>query len=434
MIGAYNTAVSERSQMVMNSSESSPLVKKLDDELRLQRTAIVHSLDNLISQLQAQVNSWEKNEAATNKKLAGAPQQVKQLLSVSRQQKVKEQLYLFLLQKREESELSKTFTAWNTRVVQPPYSAGKRTPQTEMILLIAFVVGLLLPLAYLYLREALNHTVRGRADLDNMKIPLLGEIPAVIQKDHWWKPTRRTVDRGIYIKENCRDLINESFRIFRTKFDYFLAGTTPRPKVIMLTSFNPGSGKSFLSVNLAKVESLNGKRVLCIDFDFRHCSLSAIFDSPKRGITDYIVGFSDNPDELIVKGAIGEGADVLPVGIIPPNPTELLLHERVGEIITKVRDNYDLIILDCPPIDVVADANIVKQFADVTLFVIRAGLMDRRSLKEVERLYKSGSYKHTALILNGSTYIGSRYGSYRYGYSYGYSYGYNYSDGKKFKK
>lgn len=426
LISEYNKQLGELNELLLNSSAETPLVKKLTDDLEAKRQTILVSLDNLIAQLQKQVGLWQQNEKKNNSKLAEAPQHAQQLLSVTRQQKVKEQLYIYLLQKREESELGKTFSAWNTRIIQLPSGGGPASPKKEMILLIAFVVGICLPLAYLYLREMMDKTVRGRADLDNLLIPLISEIPGMVRKRHWWNRTKKDVPRKVYIRENCRDLINESFRILRTKLDYFLHSCGEGNKVIMLTSLNPNSGKSFISLNLAKVLSLKGKRVLSVDMDFRHCSLSSSFGSPKQGLTDYLGRMTDNVDSLILKDAIGEGGDVLPVGIIPPNPTEMLLSDRLLPIFEKLRGDYDYIILDCPPIDVVADTNIVKQLADVSLFVIRAGLMDRRSLKDVEKLYLTQSYKHMALLLNGSTYVSSRYGNYRYGYAYGYNYGYNY--------
>ena len=426
MIAAYNNAISARNEVLENSNEQAPLVQKFNNELAMQRSTIMHSLDNLITQLQDQLKSWEKNEMQTNQKLAAAPRQVKQLLSIGRQQKVKESLYIYLLQKREENELSKTFIAWNTRIIQPPMgSSVPSEPRKNVILLAALAIGIFLPVGLLYLREIMNHTVRGRIDIDGMQVPLLAEIPNIGQKKHWWQRNKRNAECKIYVEENNRDLLNESFRLLRTKLDYYLNSTDKDLKVLMLTSFNPGSGKSFISANLAKVMALNGKRVLAIDMDLRHCSLSKIFGSPKNGLSSYLSGMDTNIENMIIRNAIHENADILPVGIIPPNPAELLMNKNLDDMFEKVRKEYDFIILDCPPIDVVADTNIVKKYADTSLFVVRAGLMDRRSLKDVDELYTSQTYNHMALLLNGTTYVSSRYGNYRYGYGYGYGYGAN---------
>lgn len=411
MIANYNKTVSARNEVLDNSSENTPLVQKFNNELKLQRQTIMHSLDNFIAQIQSQVGNWENTEVQTNEKLAAAPQQVKKLLSVGRQQKVKEALYIYLLQKREENELSKTYTAWNTRIIQPPTgSDAPSSPRKNIILLAALAIGIFIPTGLLFLRETLNHTVRGRADLEDMQTPLISEIPEMVNKKHWWQFNFLNVRRQVYVQSNSRDLINESFRILRTKLDYFLKSTGESNKVIMLTSFNVGSGKSFISINLAKALSLKGAKVLAIDFDLRHASLSNFAKHTDVGITSYLSNITDNIDECIQHDAVGRGLDILPIGIIPPNPSELLLSDKMKPTFDKLREEYDYIILDCPPIEIVADASIVKDCADVTLFIVRAGVMDRRILKDVEELYKNKVYKHMALILNGAPYISGRYG------------------------
>ncbi|MBS7395330.1 MAG: AAA family ATPase, partial [Prevotellamassilia sp.] len=362
MIANYNRQVSLCKELRTNSSDNSPIVQRMLNDLAQQRNTIIHSLENLISQLNSQIKNWQRTEGETNQKLASAPRQVKQLLSIGRQQKVKESLYIYLLQKREENELSKTYTAWNTRIIQPPTGSNMPTsPRKRMILLVAFGIGLAIPIGILFLRDTMDHTVRGRADLDEMPMPLLGEIPAMVQKKHWWQRGRKNVDRMVYIEENSLDLINESFRILRTKLDYFVNSFQDGSKVIMLTSFNAGSGKSFITANLSKVIGLKNKKVLAIDLDLRHCSLSGIVGQPKVGISHYLAGLDDNTDALIKKDALCIGVDVMPVGIIPPNPTELLLNNKMGELMEKVKDQYDYIIIDCPPIDIVADTIILKK-------------------------------------------------------------------------
>lgn len=427
LIADYNKTVTSRNDLLTNSSEGTPLVQKMNTEIALQKQTIMHSLDNLTAQLQSQINNWEATNSQTNQKLAAAPQQVKKLLSVGRQQKVKEALYIYLLQKREENELSKTYTAWNTRLIQPPMgSPSPSSPRRSIIMLVALAFGFCFPIGLLYLRETMNHTVRGRVDLENMQTPLVGEIPILTKKQHWYKPQTKGAQRAVYIKENCNDLINESFRVFRTKLDYFLRSKGNDKKVIMITSFNPGSGKSFISANLSKVLSLKNARVIAIDLDLRHASLSKMFGNAGNGITSYLTGMTDNLEDIITSNVTNDGTcDLISVGVLPPNPAELLLErEKMNALFSTLRERYDYIILDCPPIDIVTDSNIIKEYTDITLFVVRAGVMDRRSLSDVEELYKNENYKHMAIVLNGTTYIRNRYGNYKYGYSYGYAAGY----------
>lgn len=426
MIADYNKNLSARNDVLDNSSESTPLVQKLNQDLAMQRSTIVHSLDNLINQLSSQVKNWEAAEAQTNEEIATAPRQAKQLLTIGRQQKVKEALYLFLLQKREENELSKAFTAWNTRIIQPPMgSESPSSPKKSMVMLIALALGVGIPVGLLLLRENMDHTVRGRKDLENMNTTLIGEIPAVRQSK-FSRTSNNNLDRVVLVEANNRDLINEAFRIVRTKLEYYVKSLEGDNKVMMLTSFNPNSGKTFIGMNLAKVLSLKNMKVIAVDLDFRKASLSKLIGSPHQGLSAYMGGFSDDFHPYISKNGIGENADLLPVGVIPPNPAEILQTNRLEELISQLREEYDVVLLDCPPIDVVADANIIAKHADLTLFVVRAGLMDRQALKDVDHLQAEGTYKHMALLLNGTRYISSSYGNYRYGYSYGYGYGYGY--------
>ncbi|MBR1732751.1 MAG: CpsD/CapB family tyrosine-protein kinase, partial [Alloprevotella sp.] len=173
--------------------------------------------------------------------------------------------------------------------------------------------------------------------------------------------------------------------------------------------------------------ALKGKKVLLVDADVRRCSLSMMLDRrPKHGLTSFLSDEDTELGSLIVHDVFGDGVDMLPAGIIPPNPTELLYSKRLKELFSTARNHYDLILIDCPPIEIVADATIIKDYADVTIFIVRAGVMDRRALKEVEKLFEEKEYNDMLLLLNGAEFVSGRYGKYRYGYSYGYGAGYGY--------
>lgn len=422
-IAEYNTLQLRRNDLVANSSETNPLVVDMDHSLHALRDAIIRTLDNYVTTLNTQLRALQQSARQTTARIAANPSQGKYLLSVERQQKVKESLYLFLLQKREENELSQAFTAYNTRVIMPPSgSMAPTAPAKKNILLIAFVVGLIVPVAIIFLRESMNTRIRGRKDLEALTLPFVGEIPQAATKKKGTSDKKSTENNPIVVHEGSRDIINEAFRVLRTNLE-FMTDKEQHSNVIVVTSFNPGSGKSFLAVNIAVSLAIKQKKVLVIDGDMRHGSTSAYVGSPQTGLSNYLSGHVNNLKDIIVTDARHANLQFLPVGTIPPNPTELLFSDRLKQLIDTVRSQYDYIFIDCPPIEMVADTQIIEQLADRTLFVVRTGLLERSMLPELQRIYDEKKYKNMALILNGTVGSGGHYG-YRYGYRYGYHYGY----------
>ena len=430
-IAEYNKQLLQRNSLVANSSTENPLVVDMDQALASMRGAIIRSIDNQIVTLNSQIKSLRQTEQQTTSRIAANPTQAKYLLSVERQQKVKEALYLFLLQKREENELSQAFTAYNTRIVTPPHGSMLPTsPVHKNIFMVAFALGLLIPIVIIFMRENMNTRVRGRKDLENLTIPFIGEIPLFTRKKKGILGKKPQEVKAVIVKEGNRDIINEAFRVLRTNLE-FMTGKDKTSNVIIMTSFNPGSGKSFLTMNIAMSLAIKGKKVLVIDGDLRHASASSYIDSPDKGLSDYLGGRIDNLDEIIVPDPKHKSMDILPVGTIPPNPTELLFDERLKQTIDTVREQYDYVLIDCPPVELVADTQIIEKLADRTIFVVRAGLLERSMLSELEKIYDEKKYKNMSLILNGTEGSGGRYG-YCYGYRYGYGSGYHYgSDGKR---
>lgn len=429
-IAEYNKQLLQRNSLVANSSTENPLVVDMDQALASMRGAIIRSIDNQIVTLNAQIRSLQQTERQTTSRIAANPTQAKYLLSVERQQKVKEALYLFLLQKREENELSQAFTAYNTRIVTPPHGSMLPTsPVRKNILMVAFALGLLIPVVIIFMRENMNTRVRGRKDLESVTVPFIGEIPLFARKRKGIFGKKPQEVKAVVVKEGSRDVINEAFRVLRTNLE-FMTGKDRKSNVIVVTSFNPGSGKSFLTMNIAVSFAVKGKKVLVIDGDLRHGSASSYIDSPARGLSDYLGGRLDSLNEIIVTDPKQKYLDVLPVGTIPPNPTELLFNDRLKQVIDTVREQYDYVLIDCPPIELVADTQIIEKLADRTIFVVRAGLLERSMLAELEKIYGEKKYKNMSLILNGTEGSGGRYG-YRYGYHYGYGSGYHYGSDEK---
>ena len=437
IIGEYNDNILQRNSLVAKSSEENPLVEQLDNQLNQQRKAIISTIDNEIIALDTKMKSLRGSEAQTIAKLSTNPAQAKNLLSVERQQKVKESLYLYLLQKREENELTQAFTAYNTRIVNKPGNSGiPPTPNRRNILSIAFLIGLAIPFGFFFAKETLNTKVRGRKDVEDLQPPFLGEIPEYTgnrKKDGKFGKGKQV--KAIVVKAGKRDVINEAFRVTRTNLE-FMKIHKDQADVVAITSFNPGSGKSFLTMNLAFALAIKNKRVLVIDGDMRHGSTSDYIGSPESGLADVLSGNIADVHQVIVTDENVPMLNILPIGTTPPNPTELLETSHFARIISELRSQYDYIIIDCPPIEVVADAQIIDKVADRSIFVLRAGLFERSMLSHVDKLYEEKKYKNMAIILNGTSSSQGRYGyshSYRYGYGYGYGYGYNYNHDHKKK-
>jgi hypothetical protein len=279
-IAEYNRYILQRNNLVSNSSEQNPLVGDLDITLGNLRNAILTSLDNTEATLNAQLNTVRAANARALSKLSAAPQQQNHLLSFERQQKVKESLYLFLLQKREENELSQAFTAYNTRIIAAPWGSSQPTaPEQNRILLMAFALALAIPASFFIVRENLNSKVRGRKDLENLTIPYVGELPLWGEKKN--KKEKKEKEYQFVVQHHKRDIVNEAFRVVRTNLE-FMTNMEKESKIIMLTSFNPGSGKTFICGNLATSFCIRGSKVICIDLDLRRGSLSQFVDSPKQ--------------------------------------------------------------------------------------------------------------------------------------------------------
>lgn len=443
LINSYNSSLLQRNRLVESSSEENLFVKDLDKELAATRNAIISSVENYIVSLNMQLKTSQGAQAQATSRISSNPRQAGALLSVERQQKVKEALYLYLLQKREENELSQAFTAYNTRVVSTPERSGSMQPTSPVrrnVLLIAILLGLAIPAGILYLLEMMDITVRGRKDLENMTTPFAGEIPMAF---HYKKTIAERIKKRfpilpiklpkrpdlsvLVVKDKSVNVINEAFRVVRTNVEFLSKNNQEGAVVHMIVSANPGSGKTFVSANLAAALAIKGKKVLAVDLDLRKASLSAYVGKPKAGVVSYLTGAVEDYKSLIVKNLSDCGLDILPVGVIPPNPAEMLASARLDQLIEALRSEYDFIILDCPPVGIVTDADVISRVADSTLFIIRAGLFDKNALPEVDNYYTTQKYKNMMIVLNateGGGHYGYKYG-YRYGYRYGYQYGYS---------
>ena len=414
-IKEYNEIVLQRDRLLSGSGEKNPLIADLNASLSSIRSAILRSIENLIATLDLQLNKINSQEKQILERMSSSSGQELQLLSIERQQHVTQELYMFLLQKREENELAALINVGNTRVLMNPNGASEPVaPNKMMIIFVALVLGCGVPFAYYFLRKTLDRSIKTKADLGHLSVPFLAEIPLHVVKD------KSETGSHIIVEPGKRDMMNEAYRVLRTNVDLML-GKSDKSKVIMLTSFNPGAGKTFTIMNMAASMALKGAKVLLIDLDLRKASLSKDLDINHSGVATYLNGKVD--DYRPYADQISENLYVLPVGTLPPNPTELLLTQKFKDMLESMRKEYDYVFIDCPPIDIIADANIVTEYVDMTVLVMRSNLMTKDILPHVDELYRSGKFSHMALVLNGVQYNFKKYGYGKGGYGYGYGYG-----------
>lgn len=414
-IKTYNDKAIVRKQMIENSSDRHPIVMDLDAQLADMRANIIKSLDTQAEALTTQIRSMQSNISRNSSQLAETPVQAKYLLGVERQQKVKESLYLYLLQKREENQLSQAFTAYNTEIISRPYGKPKAvSPHLFRSMAVAIFFGFFIPFIIEYIYLVTNNKIFTRKDLEKMRAPFLGEIP----KYQFSKDDKEHTE--LAVKQGDRDVVNESFRLLRSNIR-FVSGEEGNCEVIMFTSFIPGSGKTFIAMNLGATFALRGKRVLVMDCDLRRATASTYVGSPASGVADYLAGRVNNIDDAIVTGRQMNNLDVLPVGSIPPNPTELLESVRFTNLVKAMRERYDYILIDCPPIEMMADAQVINESSDRTIFAIRSGALDRNMVDELNEIFEENKFKNLGVVLNAVNLHSTGYGSYgSKSYSYGY--------------
>lgn len=414
-ISLYNAAKLKRDHLIDDSSVNNPVVQELNNSLRAMKQSIIRAVDNMIVSLNVKRNDAQNREMRAQDRVTAIPTKERQMLSIERQQKIKEALYLFLLNKREENALSQAMADNNARVIDGAEGSNAPiSPNRNRILLLGLLVGIALPGAVCLAILFMDTRVHGRKDIEGViSVPYLGEIPLdkEAMKDH-----RKKV---MAVKEQGDDIVSEAFRILRTNMA-FLSKKDKPAQVITFTSFNIGAGKTFIARNLSMSLAYLKKRVVMVDLDIRKGTLSRHFGHYHVGVTNYLSDHMVKVDDIIQHQ---EGFDLIPAGILAPNPAELLMDNRLDELMNELRTRYDYIIADNVPVGLIADATIANRIADLTIFVVRAGKLDRRQLPDIEKLYQEKKLKNMALVLNGANPERHGYG-YSYGYGYGYGYGY----------
>ena len=404
-IEQYNKSLLEYKRLLAASSPSNPTIIDLGNQIAGLHSAVIASLESHIESLKLRKEQIKREQKAVDKRLQSSPTMEMELLSKARQQKVKEELYIYLLTKLEENALSEATAESNARVIDHAYGSNiPVSPRSSIILLFSIIIGCCIPLAVLYIKQMLNTSVRSRRDLDDvLTIPFLGDIPEYNGK----------LGNGIVVREDSRDALSEAFRMLRTNLSFM--SVNKNIQVMMFTSSVPHNGKSFVSSNFAYTLAASGKSVVIIDLDLRLRTLSKSMGqrNNRRGITSYLSGKIDSIDDIITPSEQSENLGFIFAGPKPPNPTDMLMSERMDKLIEALRQKFDYIIIDSVPAMAVADALVLDRLVDLTVYVIRQGYLDRRELPEVELLHREKKFRNMCTVLNSATQSNHKYG---YGY------------------
>ena len=410
LLNKYNDYVLQRNRLLKSSSPENPYVKRLTAQLEEMWPTIRLSLKSVRENILTQKRSAEDQYNLFSRRVGEVPTQERSLNNIIRQQEIKVELYLMLLQKREENYISLNSTAAKARVIDDPRSTGQVSPKTKVILLGALVLGLCFPVGLIYLLGLLRYRIEGREDVEMLtKIPVLADIPLA--------PKSLDGELSLAVRENSNDMMEEAFRGLRTNLRFILS---EKENVIACTSCIPGEGKTFVSTNLAMSLALLGKRVIIVGLDIRKPRLVKLFglSSDHRGITTFLSSDSgdfQDLDKQIHHAVLNPNLDVLPAGVIPPNPGELISREQLDHAIALLREHYDYVIVDTPPVGLVSDTLSAARVADMTIMVCRADYSPRNNFQLINALHHDNKMPKITLVLNGIDLKKRKYGYY-YGY------------------
>ncbi|MBN8675931.1 MAG: polysaccharide biosynthesis tyrosine autokinase [Chitinophagales bacterium] len=414
LLGGYNKLQIER-EGLLNAQvpAGNPAIIEIESRIRLLREKLIENLDNIKISYNRTINELTRNSAAAESQLKLLPIKSRGFYEIKRQVDGKQALYNILLEKREQTAISKASTISNSQVVE--YAAPTSNPvkpNRRAIQMLAILIGLAIPSLIIFMREVLNDKVTTRFDIEKITTaPILGEL------GHSYS------DNTLIVTKTTRSMVAEQFRIIRSNLQYIL-NKNEKPVILVTSSFS-GEGKSFASTNMGAVMALTGKKTVILEFDIRKPKVLSGLGMPKRaGITNFLVGKTDNLDELIVQVPDHDTLFVLACGPIPPNPSELLLGERLKLMFDLLKEKFDVIIIDTAPVGMVSDAMTLGKQADCTLYIVRQGHTFKKQITMIDEFYRENKLPKVSIIINDIK-IKPGYGYYGYGrYGYGYGYGY----------
>ena len=429
LINKYNELVLERNRLLRSASESSPVVEPLTAQIRELNGNIRRAIGAARQNLQIQRDAVLAQVNKFNEQVAETPQQERMLTQIDRQQEVKSGLYLMLLQKREENNISLAATADKGKLIDDPQLLGKISPKSTSIMLVALLIGLALPVLVILILQFFRYKIEGHDDVARLtKLPIIADVAIASNK------AKGKAD--IVVHENQNNQMEEIFRSMRTNLQFMLK---EGQKVVLFTSSTSGEGKTFNAANLSVSFGLLGKKVILIGLDIRRPRLAELFgiNDHKHGITNLLV--KDNPtiediQEQILPSGVNKNLDLLMAGPIPPNPAELIARNSLDIIVNLLKERYDYIMIDTAPVGLVTDTLQIARVADASIYMCRADYTPKSSFNLINALANEKKFPNMAIVLNGIDMSKRKY-SYYYGYggygkygrygraSYGTSYG-----------
>ncbi|MFV8280282.1 GumC family protein [Christiangramia marina] len=413
-IQEYNDLVLERNRILSGSTAKNPIVVRLSSQIDQIKGNVLQSLQRMRDNLKIAQEDLNRQSAVIGSKISAVPGKERLYRGIERQQNIKESLYIFLLQKREENSLSLAVTAPKAKIVDSAYSSDQPiSPKPKIILLAALILGMLIPFLIIYISQLLNNKIQNRADLDKAakEIPVVGEIPKV-----------KRGDKELIDNKSDRSILAEAFRILHTNLQYLLASNGDKKSgvKIFITSTVKGEGKTFAAFNLAVTLANTGKKVVIVGGDLRNPQLQRYEAETKSmlGVSDYLINNSHSLDGLIKQSALHSNLSLLASGSIPPNPAELWRLDKSGQMFAELETRFDYVIVDTAPSMLVADTFLINKFADLTLYMIRAGYTEKKLQEFALDAKRDGKLHDVGFVLNDVELSNFGYGN-KYGYVYG---------------
>ena len=404
----YNRLVLERNRLLKGANKDNPILVNLNDQIVRLRQSIEQSLYNSRSSLDISLKEIRGQERRLSSQIYSAPKKEREITDIKRQQQIIESLYLYLLQKREESSISLAVTTPNAKVIDKAYGSNMPvSPQNIIVYFMALILGFVIPFVIIYIRMSLDNKVHTHEDIETVvKAPILGDIPTTKSK------------KKVIISEKDRSNVAEAFRLFRTNLNFMLPGNTKEAKTIFITSTLATEGKTFIAINLASALALLNKKVLLIAADIRKPKINAYLNIKQekgKGLSHFLIDNSMKVKDLIVHHD-QTNLDIVQTGNIPPNPSELLTNGRFDEVMAYGRANYDYVVVDTAPVSAVTDTLLVGHHADVFVYVVRANFLDKRLLRVPKMMHENKRLPNMAILINDTNYEKQGYGYGGYGY------------------